>query len=240
LLSIIQILLRKGEAIMIKSIFFISMLFAILTLCAQVENEPYYAADQSLLFMPTAYTMPQGTSALTDYEVVILQYSYAISNRAHLSAMSAFPVSKELLRSFTIGTKVNYLKSGMLQAAVWGSFTPDHAFRLVTFGNVFSYGTPKTSGHAAVGFGSNMTDKLSSAALMAGATTRLSKSLNFLGEITTSSEALKKDESFNGLLTVGIRFKGTKISWDLGGFRPLAGDDDGIFLLPYLKATFIF
>jgi hypothetical protein len=224
---------------MTKLIFLLFFLFVAFSVFAQDASEPYFAGDQSLLIMPTAYTMPKGSSAFTDYELIVIQYSYAIGNRTHLSAMSAFPISAELMRSLTIGVKQNYFKSGMLQSAAWVSFTPDNEIRLLTFGNVFSYGTSKTSGHAAIAIGANMQDEISSAIIMVGGTTRLSNTINLMGEFMSSSEVLAEDAA-SGIINIGIRFKGPKLSWDLGGFRPTKGDTGDVLLLPFLKATFIF
>jgi hypothetical protein len=220
------------------AIIILFLFIVTLFLYAEDPDSTFYAADQSLLFMPTAYTMPKGTSALTDYEVFVLQYSYAATDHLHLSAMSIFPISIDALRTLTIGAKQNYLRTGNLQSAAWFSFTPDVSLRVISFGNVLSYGTPKRSAHAAVGFGSNLHDKIGSALIMVGATTSMSKRANFIAEITTTSEALKNN--YTGLLSLGIRFKGKATSWDLGGFRPLSGDSGELLLIPYLKATFVF
>jgi hypothetical protein len=222
-----------------RNIIITLFLFTItLFLYADAQDSTFYAADQSLLFMPTAYTMPKGTRALTDYEVFVLQYSYAATDHLHLSAVSIFPISVDVLRTLTLGAKQNYLRTGYLQSAAWVSFTPDVSLRAITFGNVFSYGTPKRSAHAAVGFGTNLHDKIGSALLMLGGTTSMSGRVNFLAEITTTTDALK--ENYTGLLSLGIRFKGKATSWDLGGFRPLSGDTGELLLIPYLKATFVF
>jgi hypothetical protein len=221
-----------------QSICLMILLIISLFLFAENPDSTFYAADQSLLFMPTAYTMPKGTSALTDYEVIILQYSYAATDHLHLSAVSAFPVTTEALRTLTIGVKQNYFRQGKMQSAVWFSFTPDSSIRAISFGDVVSYGTTRQSFHGAIGFGSNLHDKISSALLMLGGTTSMSKRVNFIAEITTTTDALQED--FTGLLSLGIRFKGKETSWDLGGFRPLSGDSGELLLLPYLKATFIF
>ena len=66
----------------------------------------------------------------------------------------------------------------------------------------------------------------------------LSKSIALIGEFLSTKEALKDGD---GLFNLGIRFKRKKTTWDLGGMRPLNMDsEDNIFLLPFLKATFIF
>lgn len=215
-----------------------SILFLVLICSVFAQENTYQAGDQSLLFMPTAYTMPKGTSALTDYEVIVIQYAYAAGNYTHLSAMTAFPVSKDALRSFTVGIKQNYLRQGKLQSAFWVTFTPDSGTRLLTAGNVFSYGTSKTSGHAAIAYGMNRNEDVSSALIMLGGTTYLSKRVNLMGELTNTSESLS--EGVLGIFALGIRFKGNSMSWDLGGFRPLSEKDDELFALPYLKATFVF
>lgn len=56
-------------------------------LLAQEHAAQFNAADQSVSLLPTAHTMPRGTHAITTMEFVLFQYSYAPTNRLHLSAM---------------------------------------------------------------------------------------------------------------------------------------------------------
>lgn len=200
-------------------------------------KEPlYYAADQSLFMMPTAYTMPKGTQSFTDYELFVLQFANAVGENTHISAIVAFPVTMEMLQSFTAGVKHNYIHNGKLQAAVWGSYTP--YYHALTVGNVFSLGSPKASVHAAASWGTDFSDYSKEYVIMLGGMTDFTPKTAFLLEVLTSSQIL--EDYSNGLITFGVRFKGKQTSWDIGGFRPLDAGGLDFFALPFLKATFIF
>jgi hypothetical protein len=42
-------------------------------------------------------------------------------------------------------------------------------------------------------------------------------------------------------MSIGVRFRGGHIAWELGGIRPLEWDsDEDILLFPLLKATIVF
>ena len=94
---------------------------------------------------PTAYTMPKGSSSLTSFELIVLQYAYAFPDRFHLSNGTAFPIAKDLIKTFTLGTKVNYLRYNVLEAAVMMSYTPHYKIAMV--GNIVSVGNPRASVH---------------------------------------------------------------------------------------------
>jgi len=192
----------------------------------------FKAADQSLMVMPTAYTMPKGSSSFTDYELVVVQYAYAYTDRAHISAAMVFPVQAEMLKTFTIGIKQNYYRGSPVQSAAIISYNPDS--RLFFMGNVVSVGNAKASVHGAIFGGTDFSEAPEDYVLMAGGIVSLSPSMALISEIISTSSTL--DEEGNGIITLGVRFKGDKMSWDIGGFR-LLKDNPEIFLLPLLKAT---
>jgi hypothetical protein len=203
------------------------------------KDEPlYHSADQSLFVMPTAFTMPRGSSVLTSFEFLILQYTYAPTDRLHLSLASIFPITFDLLRSFTLGGKINYLRKDGIQAAFYGSFTPDVEVRIANIGHVLSIGNPSSSLHFSVSkpFG-EYEDLLEGGFLFGlGGITDLSRRVAGIGEVYLYTGEGDSEQ----VLALGLRFKGTNISWDLGGFRPL-GYDLGIFIaVPFIKATFLF
>jgi hypothetical protein len=47
------------------------------------------------------------------------------------------------------------------------------------------------------------------------------------------------EEDFNGLISIGVRFRSESVAWEIGGVRPLEETGD-LVLLPLLKGTFIF
>ena len=72
--------------------------------------------------------------------------------------------------------------------------------------------------------------------IMAGYRVDVSGTLSLLAEYTNAKAAI--DEGFNGLLSIGLRFRGETMSWELGGIRPLETTGDLLFL-PLLKATLL-
>jgi len=205
---------------------------------ADGDEPPYHSADQALFVMPTAFTMPRGSSVLTSFELLILQYTYAPTDRLHLSAGTVFPITFDLLRSFTLGGKINYLRKDGIQAAFYGSFTPDVEVRIANIGHVLSIGDPGGSMHFSVSkpFG-EYEDILEGGFLFGlGGITDFSPRVAGIGEyyLYTGEEDLVQ------VMALGLRFKGTKVSWDLGGFRPVGYDLGSFVALPFIKATFLF
>jgi len=215
---------------------FISLFFiAAVNVFAQAANEQFLAADQALMIMPTAYTMPKGSSSFTDYELFLIQYSYAMTSRTHISAGMVFPMAADLLKTFTAGIKQNYYTEEMLQSALWVSYNPYVEGGM--FGNVVSLGDKKASLHAAAAWVFS-TDKISKDyAVMVGGIASLSPRTSFITEVLSTSQII--DEEGNGIISFGFRFKGEKSSWDIGGGRLLRGNS-GLLFLPILKATVMF
>jgi hypothetical protein len=54
-----------------------------------------------------------------------------------------------------------------------------------------------------------------------------------------NAQILMDKVDFNGLLSIGIRFRSESVAWEIGGFRPLEDTGD-LFLLPLIKGTFLF
>lgn len=207
-----------------------------LTLYAQEADEMFQAADQSLLVLPTAYTMPKGGHTLTDYEIFIVQYAYGLTGRTHLSLGMPFPIVAEAFEYTALGIKQNYLRYGKLQAAAAVSWMPKAEG--LTFLNVFSYGTPKASAHLLVAGVADYNDVGDGAFLALGGLVNVSKRIALISELMTATEVF--DEEGGQILTLGVRFKGDKLSWDLGGFRPFTGDAGDLLLIPLIKMTVLF
>ena len=113
---------------------------AILTFAS---GQNYRNGDHELLIMPTAYTMPQGSSYFTDYELFFLNYTYAPTKSTHIGAFMLFPVVSEAFETITVGVKQNYYSSEKFAGAVFGSYTFKSGFASV--GNVFSLGSSKAN-----------------------------------------------------------------------------------------------
>jgi hypothetical protein len=205
------------------------------------ESKPgaYQVGDHELLLMPTAYTMQSGQSYLSNYELFFLNYSYAPGNSTHISAFTLFPITKEFIETLTFGVKQKYLNNESVKAALWTSYTPK--ISLLTFGTVLSFGSGPDGLHVGISTANSLDADNSSDSweliYMAGYRLDTSRKISLIFEYTNFSSAV--DENFNGLLSLGIRFRGQNITWDLAGIRPLESTE-GLFLIPLLKATFLF
>ncbi|MFQ6610797.1 MAG: hypothetical protein ACE5D7_08375 [Fidelibacterota bacterium] len=73
---------------------------------------------------------------------------------------------------------------------------------------------------------------------MAGYRTDISKRSSFLLE-WTNSQSLMEELDFNGIISIGFRFRTHNVTWDLTGIRPLESSGE-LILFPLLKATVLF
>ena len=226
-----------------------SLLLA-LSILSAADGE-FYAANQSVFILPTAYTMPKGSSALTDYELLILQYAYAASDRLHISAGMVFPVVEDAFETFSLGGKFNYYRGKSMESAVWGTYTFDS--NLFTLGNVLSFGGNKNDESGSIHLAGMLLGNLESdniqGVLGTGGIVRFSNLVNGMMELFFAPFNVKGDPggllNLDGndyaLLIAGIRFKGHKVSVDLGGMRPMGDVElDELLLFPFLKATILF
>lgn len=211
-------------------------------LFAADPDELFWAADQSLMVMPTAYTMPKGMHAFTDLELAIMQYAYAVSNRTHLSAGMVFPFTEDMIKTFTAGFKTNFLKSKKAQAALIGSFNP-HT-RAGYGGVVGSFGDPDISMHIMGSELYNFKNGDYQTLIALGGIKSISERFSGIMECYVVPQELGNlgddPDAAQFAIALGARFKGPKISWDFGIGRAL-GIDMGDFIgFPVLKATILF
>ncbi len=211
------------------------LLTAALALQAQSYDRQFLAADQSLMVMPTAYTMPKGGHTFTDYELVVLQYAYGATDRTHLSAGMVFPFTADMFKTFTLGAKQNWYRGDLVQSAALLSYNIE--LKGGMFGNVVSVGNDKVSGHGALMWLFDFEDVSSAAGVMLGGIVKLSDRVSLISELLSTTQFM--DEEGNGVFTLGVRFRGQKMSWDIGGFR-LLSEMEGVYMLPLLKATVLF
>jgi hypothetical protein len=201
--------------------------------------QEYQAGDHELLLMPTAYTMEQGKSYFTDYELIFLNYTYGATNTTHVSVFTLFPITKDFLETLTFGAKQQYLNNEAFKAALWATYTPK--ISVLTFGTVFSIGSTPEGLHLGFSVANSLEREDSNAdewewIYMVGYRLDASKRISVIVEYTNTSSAIEGE--FNGLLSLGVRFRGESIAWELAGLRPLENTGDDLLFLPLLKATF--
>ena len=216
-----------------------ALLMVVLLTAAGLSQE-YQAGDHELMLMPTAYTMEQGKSYFTDYELFFLNYTYGVTNTTHLSVFTLFPITKDFLETLTFGAKQQYLSNEAFKAALWTTYTPK--ISVLTLGTVFSIGANPDGLHLGFSMANSLEREDSNAdqwewIYMVGYRLDVSKKISIMAEYTNSSSAIEGD--FNGLLSLGVRFRGESIAWELGGVRPLENTGDDFLFFPLLKATFL-
>ncbi|HOC95814.1 MAG TPA: hypothetical protein PK802_04155 [Candidatus Cloacimonadota bacterium] len=215
----------------------------------------FYAANQSVFVIPTAYMMPKGSSSFTDYELVILQFSFAPSNRLHLSAGMGFPYNVEMAKTITAGAKFNYFQAPSMESAAWGTFTPIE--EVYTLGNVVSFGNNSGNGGGSLHLAGMLYGDMDKpdylwAVLGTGGIVRISNRVNGMVDMifpplrvkdrSDDTDSEYDDESDNyGVFIAGVRIKGKMLSVDLGGMRFVGDGDHGdILLMPFVKASIMF
>lgn len=215
------------------------------------DNESFRPGDQELLIMPSAYTMPEGHAYFSAYELIFLNFNYAVTSSTHIGLFTIFPMGKDFMETFCIGIKQKYLNFRTFKAAAWGTYNPESG--LLIAGNVFSFGNKASSFHAGIGMIKNVgtgynngsdylglfkmaPDRKAELIYMAGYRgDRSSRSSVFI-EYTNSSGASK---DFSGLISLGLRLSGENLSWEISGIRPIT-EAKSLFFLPMLKATYLF
>ena len=214
-------------------------LVALLTLALALSAQAtlgYRPGDQSLMFVPTAYTMPGNSNAITDYEVVFIQFTHAFESNTHVSIMSAMPVTSDFVKSITLGVKQRYLAKGIVQSSAFGSLTPDS--RMLIMGNVVSLGQPSQSLHLGLLYGWQKKGGFDAPLFFVGARKNLSSKVALMAEY--GSPIGPTNGTVQNIASFGIRFISNTISWDLGGVRPEGVDMGNLYFFPVLKATYEF
>ncbi len=221
----------------------ISILLFLSIFSQAIYSQDYKVGDHELLAMPTAYTMPAGNAYFTDYELILLNYSYAISDRTHLGIFTLFPFTIDFIETFSIGVKQNYYQDENLAAAATLTLTPKNDF--LTLGNVISYKFNKASFHLNLNYLKSYSSSENLAEndeILVGIGTKIntSKSIALIMEYYSSSEILSFKET-GGLINLGLRISSEYFSSDIGFFRPIQNDmGDDFIAFPFLKFSYYF
>ncbi|GAB4173513.1 MAG: hypothetical protein Kow00108_08320 [Calditrichia bacterium] len=200
--------------------------------------------EHDLLLMPTAFTMEKGQSYLTNYEVAFLNYTYAVTNTTHLALFSLFPVTKDFTETISIGAKQNLITETKVGVSVFSAYQ----FKLNAFigGIVQSLEFAKNSSlHIAYGLASDFDNGEQESILMIGVKFERSKRTAFIMEYTVTSLLQDMDEPEDDplnpdkFITIGWRFRSNRLSFEVGGIRPLE-EIESLLFLPFLKGTVYF
>jgi len=221
------------------------LLLAVLITLTVPTGAEYAAGDHELFFMPTAYTMPKGSSYFSDYEVLILNYTYAVTSRTHIGVFSFFPMNKEVLETAAIGIKQNYYSSEQTSCALWAAVIPKN--KIFNLGNVVSLGKKGKSLHIAASavYVANEDETFDSAGDFKAHRWSFTYTIGYRKDLSEKTSLIAEysyisAEDDADFLCVGPRFRTKKIAWDIAAARPLIHDDPELIVFPILKATITF
>ncbi|HVU52231.1 MAG TPA: hypothetical protein VHL80_16145, partial [Polyangia bacterium] len=175
-------------------------------------------ADRGVLG-PTAYTHPKGTFYFSDYEVVLLQLGYAITDDTQLTVTGVPPVSAERILVLDLTLKSTLYRGGRVRVAALGSTSGVAAKELGVLGVGRVGGVVQLclapDCASSLSLSSDVT--LAGVLLMlntASAIYRLGRVTSLLGELDTLLPLGKDVGELNGgLASGGVRFGWT--SWGL-------------------------
>jgi len=214
--------------VIILSIFFITSF---------LHADVYQAGDDNLMIMPTAYTMEAGRSYFSDYELLLIDFHFAITSDFSIGCTTIFPVTTDFLQTFTIRSRFKYLDLKKFKGALWAAYIINPNALLL--GNVFSIGKKASSFHAGFGIFSALNPGGSSIFLgMLGYRIDVSEKHSLFAEFIHASSMIDvSEQGFTGNISFGLRFRGDNISWEIGGIRPMISDSSELLFIPIVKAT---
>ena len=193
----------------------------------------------SIMFCPTPATIPKGDKYFRNFELFILNIGYGVTDRMSISLGTFFPVSSEMMMA-SFGLKyesVNRERSPIgVAVAASQSFVRDN--NLTTANLIAGIGDRDKSLNVSMNRAFNK-DGDSGWIFVAGGDCRISEGVKFLFEYCQSSVFLPSgdnedndndnednDDDFDGMVNVGVRWFGSKMSFSLTGFRPLGVSGD--------------
>jgi hypothetical protein len=176
--------------------------------------------------MPTAETSPEGSWTFTDYEIVILQVGYAVSDRTQITLTGAPPLADEAIVPLDFSVKTVVLRDPRVSLAVTGSATGIFGAEggsgfIGRAGGVVTLCEPAWTCRLSLSMATNLALLAQFSELLSGigASVRLSRTISLLAEIDTALPLGPEAGEFNGIMGgSGVRF--SKANWgiDLGFF----------------------
>jgi len=215
-------------------------------------------SDQALFFMPTAFTPPAKSFSFRDFELLFITMGYSPTDMTSISGGFLFPVSPDL-QLLTAGIKQRLWEDpdGTTALAVTGNITKplgdlsdDNSF-FVNANLVAGKRNETGSGiHAAIGYlgaktlkddigGDKTYDWHGSFTYALGAEGRLTPHVKFIAEYLSAVPFGEGANIGGGLLTMGLRLHGDRLSADIAGTRPITDSDLGSFFMwPMLVVSY--
>jgi hypothetical protein len=204
---------------------------------AQSRADLAEAGNDRLILSPTAATLPEGVNSFSDYELILLQYSYGITDHLEISLLftppivqiSAYPSLKwqyldtervKLALEIHAGETFFYLLYPATGFIAGGSLIADFCFDR-RCGSALSlsvqpdYMVPLSSSNSGtMGIRATL-----------GARFDISKAIKGILEMTYAGLPVLKEGML--LLNYGIRIHGGRFAGDIGFVRPLFVHDSG-------------
>jgi hypothetical protein len=197
-------------------------------------------ADRVVL-LPTAYTHPKGTFFVSDYEVVLLQVGYALTDDTQVALTTVPPLGAERVAFLDLTLKRALVRSGLVRASALGSVSGVVAKELggVFIGRVGGVAQLCLEARCDSSFSISSNLTLAGLVLMAngvGGVFRLGRTVSLLAELDTLLPLGREGGQYNGgLLGGGVRFHWTSWGLDLSLLRVLRRHAD---VLPFLALTY--
>ncbi|HLP40188.1 MAG TPA: hypothetical protein VK465_01665, partial [Fibrobacteria bacterium] len=213
-------------------------------------------ADQALFFLPTGFTPPQGSFLFRDFELLFLTLGFAPTGSSTVTGGFLFPVTSEF-QLLTAGIKQQLFADleNRYAVAFAGNITKpigeNVEGQFITTSNlVASFRGPNLEMqawdgfgvHAAVGYLGASDDEGDWAGAFSfgiGTEARITRNAKFMAEFLSAAPFDPEADVDGGLLTLGIRLHGDRLSADIAGLRPMVeGESMDIVFFPLLVVSY--
>lgn len=191
----------------------------------------------SIMFCPTPATLPAGDFYFRDFELVILNFGFSLTEALDVSFGTLFPISSStsMLSGGFKFRLVDRERSG-LGLALIGNYTVLEDSRFGAVGAVAGVGNAQRSLNLAVTRGVDDNEEFGEEergfAYIVGGDIQVGRGSKLFAEYLTSSVLLGDDDDLRGFVNLGVRWFGQDHSFSLSGFRPLIEDSGGFIAFP--------
>lgn len=203
----------------------------------EVVDREFRRADANttrLLFGPTGRSLGRGEGYVGVYEFMMPFVQVGVTDRISIGGGTPLVFGGGSSHPVWLTPKVQFLKSGRLDVAAGAMHfvNVDDATVGIAY-TVMTYGTPDSAFTAGAGYAYEGDDDYSagSAVVMVGGERRLSRRTKLVTENYWF-------EGNNGLVSLGIRFIGDRLSADLGLVTPIGADE--FFAFPMVNFVWAF
>jgi hypothetical protein len=192
------------------------------------QDDPDY---NTIMLVPTPETLPAGSGYFREFELFFMNFGMGITDDLNLSFATLFPVSSSTLMVGG-GGKLRLLSREKfpLGLALVGNATILEDTDFGTAGAVVGVGDIRKSLNLSLQKAFSDAED-SGWMLLAGADIQFSERTKLIVEYATNTQFID-DEDISGLINVGVRFFGERMSFTLTGFRPLTDEESDLLFFP--------